>query len=344
MLPERLNMKLQLDNFDKIVFDMDGVITSEYAYWYSAALTVYDLLVSHEHYGACGIDRAWLRKNYLDVYNTVMCGGRTVSAVKRLGVNTNWDLAFIVFCVSRYIDPYLDRLDYAHFQSVCMFIENIDMQAPELYEAVALLAVQSDDKYKEGHFDRSGKFFSEDIMNTFDLWYSGCEEFEGIFSEEVLLFPPDDIKNLLEKLKAKKIRLGIGTGRPTDEIENPLKTYGIYDYFDRDLYCSYDEVVKAEEELKSEVPLAKPEPYVFLKAAIGSKYSDKDLVDGNYDTKDTERTLIVGDAPSDLYSAKKAGFKFLAVLTGVEGEGMRSWFEENNADYILNNVLEMCEE
>ena len=103
-------------------------------------------------------------------------------------------------------------------------------------------------------------------------------------------------------------------------------------------------MAKAERELKSEVPLAKPEPYVFLKAAIGSKYSDKDLVDGNYDTRDTERTLIVGDAPSDLFSAKKAGFKFLAVLTGIEGEGMRSWFEENNADYILNNVLEMCEE
>ena len=44
-------MKFQPNNFDKIIFDMDGVVTSEYIYWDAAALTVYELLYSHKFYG-----------------------------------------------------------------------------------------------------------------------------------------------------------------------------------------------------------------------------------------------------------------------------------------------------
>lgn len=336
-------MKLRLDEFDKIIFDMDGVITSEQAYWYSAALTAYELLVSHEFYGVCGIDEIWLRKNYVDVYNTVMCGGRTVKAVKRLGVNTNLDLAFMVFCVSKYIDPYLERLDSSHFQSVCMFIENIDIKVPELYEPIALLAEQSRDVYKNGMFARNGSFFRNDIAETFDKWYIGGDGFSGFCDDETLLFPTEEIEALLKKLNDRGIRLGMGTGRPTDEIEKPLKNCGVYDYFDKELFCTYDEVCKAEKELKPENPLAKPEPFVFLKAAIGSKYSDAELASGSYDKKELERTLIVGDAPSDLYSAKSGGFKFAGVLTGAEGESIKEWFEVNKADYILKDIFDLCD-
>ena len=37
-------MKFQITDFDKIIFDMDGVITSEFIYWDAAALTIYELL------------------------------------------------------------------------------------------------------------------------------------------------------------------------------------------------------------------------------------------------------------------------------------------------------------
>ena len=44
-------MKLNLNNYNKIIFDLDGVITSELAYWQAAALGAYDLLFDSEHYG-----------------------------------------------------------------------------------------------------------------------------------------------------------------------------------------------------------------------------------------------------------------------------------------------------
>ena len=64
-------MKLQRNNIDKIVFDMDGVITSEYDYWEAAALTVYELLYSHKYYGVGNIDRRWCHDNLEMIYDTV---------------------------------------------------------------------------------------------------------------------------------------------------------------------------------------------------------------------------------------------------------------------------------
>lgn len=333
-------MKLNLSDFDKIIFDMDGVITSELSYWQTAALGAYDMLLSHQHYGVCGLDRKWLRKNYIDIYNTVMCGGRTVKAVKRLGVNTNWDLLYVVFCVSKYINPDLSSPDAAHFHSVCMFIENIDLNAPKLYDALAALAAQSLGKDIDT-FKRSCSFFKEEVFNVFDLWYNGCDEFEGIKTGEELLFPVSDIKNVLSNLKDRGIRLGIGTGRPRAEIEYPLRKHELFEYFDKTLFASYDEVCSAEAELSPSEPLAKPDPYVFLKAAIGSKYTNRELYQKSFDEAELSGTLVVGDAPSDLLSAKSGGFKFLGVLTGAEGSGIESYFKENNADYILNSVLEI---
>ena len=54
-------------------------------------------------------------------------------------------------------------------------------------------------------------------------------------------------------------------------------------------------------------------------------------------------TLIVGDAGADILAAKAMGADFCAVLTGVQGERARPYFEKLNAEYILNSVLEFTE-
>ena len=55
-------LRPRLEKFDKIIFDMDGVITSEYMYWEAAALTVYELLFSYEKFGRRDIDREYCLK------------------------------------------------------------------------------------------------------------------------------------------------------------------------------------------------------------------------------------------------------------------------------------------
>lgn len=333
-------MKFAPNNFDTIIFDMDGVITSELSYWQTAALTCYDLLINYEHYGVCGIDKEWCRRQYIEIYNTVLCGGRTVKAVKALGVNTNWDLAYIVFCVSKYLNPDLDTLDASHFQSVCMFIENIDLKAPHIYDTLGELVktiIPKDDNY----FKRGIGHFWKELCDTFELWYLGSSEFEGVNSDESLLFPAQDIEKVLKTLTESNIRLGIGTGRPRAEIEYPLTKYGLYKYFDKSLCVCYDEVLEAENEIQPKNPLSKPDPFVFLKAALGEKHTNREIFDGDYTYGELERTLIVGDSPSDLIAAQKGGFNFLAVLTGIDGENGMTYFQQNKADYILNSILDM---
>ena len=334
-------MSFSLNDFDKIIFDMDGVITSEVAYWQSAAVSAYDLLFSYEHYGKNDIDREWCRKQYKEIYNTIFCGGRTVKAVKQLGVNTNWDLLYIVFCVSKYIDSQLDRADASHFQSVCMFIENIDMKAPEIYDALSELVSNTIDREEKNFFKRGGEFFWKELNEVFDLWFHGCDEFEGIKTDDKLLFDIADIERVLSKLKNKGIRLGVGTGRPKCEIDYPLEKTGLDKYFDKELYVTYDDVLAAEKELNTSKPLAKPDPFVFLKAALGDKHSNKEIFDGEYTYEELERTLIVGDAPSDHIAATKGGFSFLGVLTGASGPPSKKFFEDNNADFIANSILDM---
>ena len=335
-------MKLQKDKIDTIIFDMDGVITSELGYWKSAALTVYELMYDYRFYGNRDIDRQWCQKNADMIYDTVFNGGKTVTAVKNLGVNTNWDLAYVVFCVAKYLDPTVETFDRSYFESVCMFIENMEVRPPEIYVGVeGLLATVV--PREVGYFKRGEGALWTQLLDCFQRWYHGDAEASGMKELEEPLLPLEAIKETLEALKRGGFRLGIGTGRPKDEILPPLARWGLKDYFEPELCVTYDEVLEAQEEVKVDYPLAKPHPFVFLKAAFGTRFSNQELCDAKVKREDASHCLVVGDAASDMFAAKAAGFPFLAVLTGADGQRARQYFEENQADIILDTMLDMKE-
>lgn len=336
-------MKLQRNKFDKLIFDMDGVITSEYIYWDTAALTVYELVYSWKYYGRQEIDREWCHKNVRLLFDTIFCGGRTVRAVKRLGVNTNWDLAYLVFCVSKYLDPELTTFDICHFESVCMFIESMEIQPPELYIGVEGLVATVIPR-TPGYFKRSSGGLWQELLKIFQRWFHGEDALPGLKAEEQPVLPLEEIKKTLQALKTAGFLLGIGTGRPRDEIQYPLRMWGLDQFFEPELCAAYDEVAAAEKALGATQPLAKPHPFVFWKAAFGAEFSDRALCEGAVPPVRAERCLVVGDAPSDLLAAQAGGFRFAAVLTGIEREKARPYFEENHADMILDSMLDLREE
>ena len=333
-------MKLKPSEIDSIIFDLDGVITSELAYWQSAALTVYELMFDHRYYGKQEIDRAWCHKQLSVIYDIIFCGGKTVSAVKKLGVNTNWDLAYVVFCVAKYLDPDLTTMDPSHFESVCMFIENIEMHPPELYTGLeGLLATVIPSE--TGALKRGESKFWSELLEVFQRWFHGDGDVDGLKESEQPLLPLAQVEETLKSLHQAGFRLGIGTGRPRDEAEHPLKNWGIDGYFEKDMCVTYDEVLKAQEVTGVDYPLAKPHPYVFLKAGFGDHFTDKELCAALVKKEEAKRYLVVGDAASDLLAAKAGGFSFAAVLTGANGQVGRSYFEETEVDLIFDSVLDL---
>lgn len=60
-----------LDKYEYIIFDMDGVITSEENYWDIASLTVFELLYSSAYYGKNSFDPQDALKNVKKIRSKV---------------------------------------------------------------------------------------------------------------------------------------------------------------------------------------------------------------------------------------------------------------------------------
>jgi len=87
----------------KIIFDMDGVITSEERYWDAAALTAWELLFSVNYLGLKPLATLPPFKTVLSaleialVRRAVFCEDKVISFFKQQALNSNWDLAFLTF-------------------------------------------------------------------------------------------------------------------------------------------------------------------------------------------------------------------------------------------------------
>lgn len=321
-----------LDKYDAILFDMDGVITSEQNYWTVAALTVWEWL-----YGGAKISQ--MEENAADIRAKVFCGDRLISLLKGKGVNSNWDLGYVVYAICK-----IYRTD--NFDEVYSLCEKLGDNILDEYPAIAekLSAVTGTDG------KRNGKLWT-DMMMTFHEWFRGDELFrktygkepnargkKGFVYAEQPIIDGDVLKKIFEELSNAGKRLATATGRPLNELTEPIKSFGIYEKFANDGIITHDNVCAAES--KFGFNLTKPHPYIFIKAMLGEEYPDELIVNGEYDKEKVKRTLVVGDAGADILAAKAFGADFCAVLTGVSGEKAREYFEGLGAEYILPSLAD----
>ncbi len=336
-----------LSKYSAVIFDMDGVITSEQNYWDIAALSVYELLNDSLYFGRGNVGtEAQARKK--EIRADLFCGDRFIIAAKERGVNSNWDLAYLAFC---------HLLCGKAPDEMTRYVESSPLTAFELYDeaaadAAALLDIPAEKAVRGGELWLS-------VRDRFQEWYLGDELFErmmgakssrkgksGMWQTEDPVVPLDKLTLLLETLTDAGLTLGIATGRNKFELTSPLRSWDCEKYFSPEHTVDYDYVTRGEERLRRagiSARLTKPHPYMFLKAAYGTAYDDVMLCSGAYDASKLGEVLIVGDAGSDILAAKAMGADFLAVLTGIGGERGRRYFEESGAEYILPNVLYMAE-
>lgn len=327
-----------LNKYDTILFDMDGVITSEQAYWTCAALVVYEMLTSREYFGkgeAYGID---MYNRRAQIRSEVFCNDKTIGTLKDKGVNSNWDLAYVVLAEALLCENY--DFEAVH-KSVCAYESDIFLH----YDALAQKLCNKFGKTKD-YFERLGPFWDE-VCAVFQKIYLGEADAPDLTGDEVPIFSVEKTKEVLSTLKESGKSLGTGTGRPLCEIKNPFERWGISKFFDNERLVTYDDVVSAEQQLQSnsaQTSLTKPHPFMFLKGALKKDYPTEKIVNGEYDKSVLSKTLVVGDAGADILAAQAGKMDFLAVLTGISGKGAKGYFESQGATYILDSICDMIED
>jgi phosphoglycolate phosphatase-like HAD superfamily hydrolase len=347
-------MKLHpcLHQIDTILFDMDGVVTSERGYWDAAALTVAEFLFQP---AALPEARRWLPE-------------AVIGQVKGRAVSTNWDLAYLVagahVLAVRPPGPIQDG------QTVRDWMKHADPvpteKAMEFFfrragEASGYALLERMQRFlaenaclEAAATQRSGLFWTH-LWERFQLWYLGSERYgrtygktaeppgmAGILDGEELLLPEDRLRRLFSTLSNAGLVLAVATGRCRQELEIPLRRAGLWDYLDPDRIVTHDEVAAAERDLPG-TALSKPHPFPFLKA-LHPACSLAQLVSHDYDDLPHGRALVVGDTVGDIKAARDAGCRCAAVLTGVEGLAAQLRLRDAGADWILDDVLALAPE
>lgn len=155
------------------------------------------------------------------------------------------------------------------------------------------------------------RFFGESF--DLDLFREKCREAYIKYTDENGVPVKDGLLDLLEKLKANKIKIALATSTTSKSAKRTLKIAGVLDYF--------DEFVCAED-----VENGKPHPEPFLKAA--EKLSLK-----------PSECLALEDSFNGIKSARSAGMITVMVPDLIEPT------EEikNKCDYIFKTLNEVVE-
>ncbi len=145
----------------------------------------------------------------------------------------------------------------------------------------------------------------EEIKKT---WVSMSEE---KYCNEVPLKP--GVKEFLEELEKRHIRIGISSSNSRKLIETVLKAHHIEKYFDCITTCC-------------EVPNSKPAPDVYLKTAEGLQIAP-------------EECLVFEDVPMGIMAGKNAGMQVCAV---DDDYSKRQEMEKRRlADYYIEDYYEV---
>jgi len=281
-----------------LLLDMDGVITSERVYWDSAGLVAAKTIGKEE-------DIAVARK----VLPTA-----TIKRIKSFGINSNWDMSYIVAALLSKGIP-LEK-----------FLEAMDKSGASGFDYLGILGELAGEEFKE-----KGQFW-DDMVAEFQQWFDKLEK-----TEEPLL-PLDTIRETLTELKDRGLKLGIVTGRPRDEIMQPLGRWDLIRYFEGPLSV-WEDVKDAERGLRKkglQGEFLKPHPLPYLLAIVGGKKAIDMTISGELELGPEKKDfIIIGDSTSDALAAQKMGVRMIGTLTGVSTEAD---LKRAGADRVVSDV------
>lgn len=266
-----------MDDLNLLIFDLDGVITSEQKYWNTARLTVWELITSPDYLGLStyfgpGVDTP----DRTLQQGTQIIPESFIYELKSRAVNSNWDLTFFVF--SLHLVAILNQSELGD-RAAALFAQSDRPIATKLQQIGHLLTGQTPAIHTSA--TTIAQFWQEttqltglavlDHLETFiqtqlkatlsdfqaksDLWDLCYHNFQAWYEGKRGYQLPDDetvldlaqIQATLQTLQeAQRYTLAIATGRPQIEVLDPLTALGLLSYFDPQRIVTYDQVLAAE--------------------------------------------------------------------------------------------------
>lgn len=365
-----------------ILFDVDGVFLDESRCFDVSALTVYELLYSKDYLGLKShIDLSQLTDVQItDIRATLFKNDVILNRLKSMGINSNWDMLFVVFSV-HFIEclkqiSHEARIDFLNsvqfdettlrkvgqqltnsiinYERPLQFIENGSEGRSQIYQSLQSYAMTELNVEEATLFDINSPLWQL-AQEIYQEWYLGTALYEeveqkvaktdykrGYIYHEIALAPIEDIKQLLTNLKAAGYQLAIATGRPRTETLVPFETLDLLSYFDDAFIVSASEVLEVETRYPELKPLGKPNPFSYIAAFNGNQKQDYyDYATNQTNRMDPEKVTIVGDSLADLFSAQTVNAQFIGTLTGLKGKSAEAELRAHGAEIIVDNVLDI---
>ncbi|NJM64697.1 MAG: HAD family hydrolase [Acaryochloris sp. RU_4_1] len=370
-----MNSLNQPEQIKFLIFDLDGVITSEQKYWNTARLTVWELITHPDYLGLTSYFGQTLTQP-----DRVLAAGQQIIdnafiyELKRRAINSNWDLTYFVFCL--HLAGILQQVQQHAPEQWSQLQDQFEGASPPQWQKLgqSLLGLPLDRHANEAtiaHFWQQTtaltgtavteyiyRFYQEHLgmslpQSHHGLWELCYQNFQAWYEGKKGFILPDDetvldlgmIQATLQSLQAAQYTLAIATGRPRNEVLEPLSALGLLSYFDPGRIITYDDVLAAETQFglaQHPVKLGKPHPFAVLKAIHGDE-DPQVLCSDSFQQGDRTYAAYIGDAASDIVAAKRSGCLSIGVLTGFTAthaqEEQVQLFTELGCDCVIDSIL-----
>ncbi len=324
-----------MKEIELLIFDLDGVITSETRYWNTARLTVWEIFTSPDF---LGIKDFFFTTSINSPSQAIIQGKSIISdsfikELKQRAVNSNWDLTYFVVCL--YLISILPNIflkqeikNLSSLQKQLQFISKNSQKTPisgiieQFWQETQFMQGSAVSDYL---IPFSQKVIGSDLADFLcldELWQLCYDLFQAWYQgKKGYLLPDDQTVLKIEKIQeilatlSQHYDLGIATGRPGQEVIEPLTKLDILKYFNPQRIVTYDEVLEAQKYLKNKIKLGKPHPFILYKA-VYPQLTLEEILQADFNLKNPEKVAYIGDAGSDVVAAKTANCLSIGVLTG----------------------------
>ena len=343
---------------DTLIFDMDGVITTEEKYWACVRLTLWELITT-----TLGLNNAFGDAVNDEGIRESVVPDELIYALKGRAVNSNWDITYIVTCTYLAAVPGATVLSAPDIESFLEALhDTVEEPAPWPQALQHFLAHTGGAKgralvQEAGHrLCVALEFNQEDLLRADGpMWWYLHDRFQRFYSGEAMqaysaapltdgtVIAHERIAAALKRLHDSGYTLGVASGRPRNELDDALGHLGLLDYFAPNHLGTFDVVHQAETKL-GVVGLAKPHPLSLMRALYPDESLER-LLNEDFQKQKRPNVVVIGDATSDVIMAKSAGCRSVGVLTGVRGPEARQerhiLLEHAGVEAILDDITEV---